>query len=167
MGTFVGLIRRVPEGPGVHLVVVCMGLHGLHEFAVFSRGQKSKQIFTLSGRAFEWYFLITQNSLSKSLFKPTNFTLNLQRNGHRFKFWRIFYSCHFAVTDASFQKHLLKSDTISKLCQIPLKSEHRWFNAKSLLKCAKMAKELKNHKCPDAIITKTAVSWPPRRYYLF
>ena len=27
-------IRRVPEGPGVHLVVVCMGLH---ESAVFSR----------------------------------------------------------------------------------------------------------------------------------
>ena len=40
LGTFVGPFRRVSEGPGVHLVVVCMGLHGLHEFAVFSRGQK-------------------------------------------------------------------------------------------------------------------------------
>ena len=39
LGTSKGPIRRVPEGPGVHLVVVCMGLHGLHEFAVFSRGQ--------------------------------------------------------------------------------------------------------------------------------
>ena len=28
LGTFVGPTRRVPEGPGVHLVVVCMGLHG-------------------------------------------------------------------------------------------------------------------------------------------
>ena len=44
-GTFVVPIRRVPEGPGDHLVVVCMGLHGLHEFAVFSRGLL-KQLFS-------------------------------------------------------------------------------------------------------------------------
>ena len=41
LGTSKGPIRRVPEGPGVHLVLVCMGLHGLHEFAVFSRGRNS------------------------------------------------------------------------------------------------------------------------------
>ena len=40
LGTFVGPIRRVPGSFWVHLIVVCMGLHGLHEFAVFSRGHK-------------------------------------------------------------------------------------------------------------------------------
>ena len=29
LGTTLGPIGRVPEGPGVHLVVVCMGLHEL------------------------------------------------------------------------------------------------------------------------------------------
>ena len=43
LGTFLGPIRRVPGSFWVLLVVVCMGLHGLHEFAVFSRGLIFKQ----------------------------------------------------------------------------------------------------------------------------
>ena len=37
LGTFVGPIRRDPEGPGVNLVVVCMDLHGFFPLPIMIR----------------------------------------------------------------------------------------------------------------------------------